>query len=244
MENGVKPCEMEDVSAPSILLVDDDVELCELLREFFAEQDIDVECVHDGRRGLSRGLSGSYDLLLLDVMIPGLGGFELLRQVRRQSQVPVILLTARTAKLDRLMGLDAGADDYVPKPFDPDELLARTRAVLRRSGRAPRSGELVEADGIKLIPTAREVWCEGSAVPVTTIEYDILEFLARAAGRVVTRDELTAAIYRRRASPFDRAIDVHVSRLRKKLSQFGTRIRTVRGVGYLYRSGPTGDDVG
>jgi two-component system response regulator CpxR len=244
MENIVTPIDADDGSAPSILLVDDDVELCELLREFFAEQDIDVECEHDGRRGLSRALSGGHDLLLLDVMLPGLSGVELLRQVRRQSQIPVIMLTARTAKLDRLAGLDAGADDYVPKPFDPDELLARARAVLRRSGRILRSRELLEADGIKLIPTAREVWCEGIAVPATTIEYDILEFLARAAGRVITRDELTAAIYRRRASPFDRAIDVHVSRLRKKLGQYGTRIRTVRGVGYLYRSGPMGENLG
>jgi two-component system response regulator CpxR len=153
------------------------------------------------------------------------------------------MLTARTAKLDRLAGLDAGADDYVAKPFDPDELLARARAVLRRSGHTPRRGELLDADGITLIPTAREVWCDGSTVPVTTIEFDILEFLARAAGRVVTRDELTAAIYRRRASPFDRAIDVHVGRLRKKLNHYGARIRTVRGVGYLYRSGPAGDEL-
>jgi two-component system response regulator CpxR len=242
MQNGLKSGEAEEISAPSILLIDDDVELCELLREFFAEQDIDVECANDGRQGLSRALSGSYDLLLLDVMIPGLGGIEVLRRIRQRSQVPVIMLTARTAKLDRLAGLDAGADDYVPKPFDPDELLARARAVLRRSGRV-LAADLVEVEGIKLIPTAREVWCEGTAVPVTTIEYDILEFLARAAGRVVTRDELTAAIYRRRATPFDRAIDVHVSRLRKKLSRYGTHIRTVRGVGFLYRSGPKGDEA-
>ena len=243
MNSRVKPDEPPRSALPSILVVDDDVELCHLLREFFAEHEIEVKFAHDGRRGLSYALSGDFDVVLLDVMTPGLDGFELLRQVRRQSQVPVIMLTARTAKVDRLTGLDAGADDYVPKPFDPDELLARTRAVMRRSGRTQRSGELLEADGIKLIPTAREVWCEGVAVPATTIEYDILEFLARAAGRVVTRDELTAAIYRRRASPFDRGIDVHVSRLRKKLGQYGNRIRTVRGVGYLYRAGPTGEDL-
>jgi len=235
------PGHTTDPPTASILLVDDDVELCELLREFFAEQGIGLDLVHDGRQGLSRALGGRYDLLLLDVMIPGLGGFEVLRQVRRQSGLPVIMLTARGAKADRLAGLDAGADDYVPKPFDPDELVSRARAVLRRSGMAPKSGEILEAEGIKLLPAAREVWVEGAPVPVTTIEYDILEILIRAAGRVVNRDELTAALYRRRASPFDRAIDVHVSRLRKRLGKSGELIRTVRGVGYLYRSGPTAE---
>jgi DNA-binding response OmpR family regulator len=243
MDTGKKPDVAADGAVPSILLIDDDVELCHLLREFLAEQEIELEFAHDGRSGLTRALSGPFDLLLLDVMMPGLDGFELLRQVRRQSRLPVIMLTARTAKVDRLAGLDAGADDYVPKPFDPDELLARARAVLRRSGRALTSAEPVEVEGLKLIPTAREVWCQGVLVPVTTVEYDILEFLARAAGRIVSRDELTAALYRRRASPFDRAIDVHVSRLRKKLGSYGSRIRSVRGVGYLYRSGPSGEAV-
>jgi two-component system response regulator CpxR len=243
MESRVKPGESEDSTATSVLIIEDDVDLCELLREFFAEYNINVDYEHDGRRGLSRALRGGYDMLLLDVMIPGLDGFELLRQVRRNCTIPVIMLTARTGKVDRLAGLDAGADDYVPKPFDPDELLARSRAVLRRSGRTIKSDELLDADGIRLIPAAREVWCEGVAVPVTTIEYDILEFLARAAGRVISRDQLTVAIYRRQASPFDRAIDVHISRLRKKLGHHGDRIRTVRGAGYLYRAGPAGEDV-
>ncbi|MDR3636990.1 MAG: response regulator transcription factor [Isosphaeraceae bacterium] len=227
--------------APSVLLVDDDVELCALLQEFFDEQDIRLDVAHDGRRGLSRALGGDYDLLLLDVMMPGLDGFELLRQVRRQSEVPVIMLTARAAKADRLGGLDAGADDYIPKPFDPDELLARARAVLRRAGRAAKPDDVLEVDALRLVPTAREAWCEGAPLPLTTIEYDILEFLVRASGRIVSRDELTAALYRRRASPFDRAIDVHVSRLRKKLGPYGNRIGTVRGVGYLFRAGPSGE---
>ena len=243
MNSRLNPDEPPSSACPSILVVDDDVELCHLLREFFAEQEMEVKFAHDGLRGLRNALSGDFDVVLVDVMMPGLDGFELLRLVRRQSQLPVIMLTARTAKVDRLSGLNAGADDYVPKPFDPDELLARTRAVMRRSSRTPGSSELLDADGIKLIPTAREVWCGGIAVPTTTIEYDILEFLARAAGRVITRVELTAAIYRRRASPFDRAIDVHVSRLRRKLGQYGNRIRTVRGVGYLYRAGPAGEDL-
>ncbi|WP_099092002.1 response regulator transcription factor [Paludisphaera borealis] len=225
----------------SILLIDDDVELCELLREFFAGQGVRLESADDGRRGLSLALEGRHDLVLLDGMLPGLDGFEVLRLVRRQSQVPVIMLSARTAKADRLAGLGAGADDYVPKPFDPDELLARARAVLRRSGRPAQAVDRLEVDGIRLIPSAREVWREGEIVPVTTIEYDILEFLIRSAGRIITRDELTAALYRRRSSPFDRAIDVHVSRLRKKLGAYGTRILTVRGTGYLFRAGPSGE---
>ena len=226
-------------STPSILLIDDDKELCALLVEFFEEQGVRLETVHDGLRGLNRALSGIHELILLDVMMPGLNGFEVLRQVRKQSRVAVIMLTARTEKADRLAGLDAGADDYVPKPFDPDELLARARAVLRRAGQSPKATETIEVDGITLIPSAREVLREGKAIAVTTIEFDILELLARASGRIITRDELTAALYRRRASPFDRAIDVHVSRLRKKLGAGGDRIKTVRCVGYLYQLGPS-----
>ncbi len=130
----------------SILLVDDDVELCELMREFFARRDIRLEAVHDGRLGLARALGGGHDLLLLDVMMPGLDGFELLRQVRRRSQLPVIMLTARTAQMDRVAGLDAGADDYLPKPFGPEELLARIRAVLRNAIRYAPEGTAIEVD--------------------------------------------------------------------------------------------------
>jgi two-component system response regulator CpxR len=202
-----------------------------------------LEAVFDGRRGLARALAGGHDLILLDVMMPGLDGFELLRQVRRRSQVPVIMLTARTAQVDRVLGLDAGADDYLPKPFGPEELVARIRAVLRRSGRTPDATEALEVEGVKLIPAAREVWSDGALVPVTTIEYDILEFLVRNAGRVVSRAELTAVLYQREASPFDRSLDVHVSHLRKKLGSRGLLIRTVRGVGYLFRSGSEEDEA-
>lgn len=225
----------------SVLLVDDDVELCELMREFFEQRGVRLETAHDGRRGLSRALSGEHDLVLLDVMMPGLDGFELLRLVRRQSQVPVIMLTARTAQADRIAGLDAGADDYLPKPFGPEELLARMRALMRRAGRFPTMPETLTAGPIRLIPSGREAQCEGAVLELTTVEYDLLEFLVRAAGRVVSREELTAALYRRRANPFDRALDVHVSNLRKKLGEHGALIRTVRGVGYLFRSEPETD---
>jgi two-component system response regulator CpxR len=224
--------------AASILIVDDDFELCELLQEFFARCGMKLEAAHDGRRGLARALGGGHDLLLLDVMLPGLDGFELLRLVRRQSHVPVIMLTARTTQVDRVAGLDAGADDYLPKPFGTAELLARIRAVLRRVARAPVGAEVLEAGGVKLIPTAREALSDGSPVAITTVEYDILEYLVHAAGRVVSRDELTAALYQRRTTRFDRSLDMHICNLRKKLDKNGDLIRTVRGVGYLFRSGP------
>ena len=178
-----------------------------------------------------------YDLILLDVMLPGLDGFELLRQIRRRSHVPIIMLTARTTKADRIAGLDAGADDYLPKPFDPDELTARMRAVLRRAGRfAARELETLEVNGVKISAGSREAWSEGRPLELTTIEFDILDLIARSAGRVVSRHELTAVIHQRPASPLDRSLDVHVSHLRKKLGQRGDLILTVRGVGYLFRA--------
>jgi two-component system response regulator CpxR len=229
--------EAGSVSA-SILLVDDDVELCDLLREFLARRDIRLETVHDGSRGLARALSGDHDLVLLDVMMPGLDGFELLRLVRRQSQVPVIMLTARTTQTDRVTGLDAGADDYLPKPFGTAELVARIKAVLRRAGRHAKQPEVIEIGGIRLVPSAREATLDSVTLPLTTVEYDILEFLVNAAGRVVSRDALTAALYRRRATKFDRTLDMHICNLRKKLDRQSALIVTVRGVGYLFRSAP------
>ncbi|HLJ15541.1 MAG TPA: response regulator transcription factor [Bryobacteraceae bacterium] len=223
-------------AAHSLLLIDDDGELCLLMRQFFESHGWRIETVQDGVVGLSRALEGGYDLLLLDVMLPGLDGFELLRQLRQRSSVPVILLTARTEKADRIMGLDSGADDYLPKPFGPDELLARIRAVLRRAGRgAPPRTAAFEENSVRLNPATREVWREGVPVEVTSIEFDILELLVRSAGRVVSRDELSAALYKRQATPFERSLDVHVSHLRKKLAGGRELIRTVRGVGYLFR---------
>jgi two-component system response regulator CpxR len=171
-------------------------------------------------------------------MMPDLDGFEVLRLVRRRSQIPVIMLTARTTQEDRVAGQNAGADDYLPKPFGTAELLARVRAVLRRAGVAPNEPEILEVGGVKLIPSAREVLTDGEPVALTTVEYDIMEFLVHAAGRIVTRAELMAALYRRRSTRFDRTLDMHVCNLRKKLGTHGALIRTVRSVGYLFRVGP------
>jgi two-component system response regulator CpxR len=172
-------------------------------------------------------------------MLPGLDGFELLRQVRKRCVIPVIMLTARTGREDRITGLEAGADDYLPKPFDPEELLARIRAVLRRVARpvvSTRESEILEVNGVRLAPGTRRVWCDEVPVDVTSIEFDILELIVRSAGRIISREEMTATIYQRPASPFDRSLDVHVSHLRKKLGPLGRLIRTVRGVGYLFSS--------
>ena len=168
----LEPLPMNDETRPavsenqlSVLLIEDDVELCDLMREFFGPRGIQIEAIHDGRRGLAEAFARSYDLILLDVMLPGLDGFEILRQVRRRSAVPIIMLTARTEKADRIAGLDTGADDYLPKPFDPEELTARIRAVLRGTGRiAARGGpETLEVNGVKLSPGTCEVWVEGKA---------------------------------------------------------------------------------
>jgi two-component system response regulator CpxR len=222
---------------PSLLLIDDDLDLCTSVSAFLAQHGLRLDIEHDGRRGIARLLDGQYDLALLDVMLPALDGFEVLRHVRRRSTVPVIVLTARTDRADRVAGLEAGADDYLPKPFGPDELLARIRAVLRRvrPERAPSpANDILVINGVMLDPGSRDLWLDGARVDLTSTEYDILEHLMRAAGRVVSRDELMLAVCRREASPFDRSLDVHISHLRRKLERQRALIRTVRGVGYLF----------
>ena len=211
------------------------------MAEYFSGRDIALAIANDGNEGLKRALDGNLDMVLLDVMMPGMEGFEVLRQLRRRSAVPVIMLTARTEHGDRIEGLNAGADDYLPKPFSPDELLARIQAVLRRAGRGPgRKADVLEANGVKLNSNTREVHRQGELVEITSIEYDILEVLVRSAGRVVSRDDLARFLYNRQANPLERALDVHVSHLRKKLERGRPLIRTVRGVGYLFASEETG----
>jgi two-component system response regulator CpxR len=217
-----------------ILVIDDDVELTSLLGEFLRREGFDPEFAHDGLKGLVAALHGSFALVVLDVMLPGIDGFEVLRRLRQGSHMPVVMLTARGDDVDRIVGLELGADDYVPKPFNPRELVARIRAVLRRAEPRPQDGRL-EVNGVALDAGSREVFCDGSPVELTTIEFDILEQLMRAAGRVLSRDQMMEAIYGRKSGPFDRAMDMHISHLRKKLECGGrTLIKTVRGVGYQF----------
>src|SRR3569833_3184154 len=219
----------------SLLLVDDDVELCAMMAEFFAQEGHRLDGIYIGRDGLCAALNGSYDLVILDVMLPILDGFEVLQRLRRRKDLPIIMLTARVQQQDRIRGLDAGADDYLPKPFDPDELLARIRAVLRRSESLARAeAEEIAIGNIRVSPTTREAWVNDRAVELTAAECDLLEMLMRAAGRVVSRDEITAALFEREATPYDRFLDVHISHLRKKLEGGRGLIRTDRGVGYVF----------
>jgi DNA-binding response OmpR family regulator len=231
--------DFEKRTAVSLLLIDDDAELCAMMKEFFAESDYRLDCAFNGRDGLARALQGVYELIVLDVMLPGINGFTLLQQLRKRKKVPVIMLTARVHSHDRILGLNAGADDYLPKPFDPDELLARIRAVLRRVGRLEYNADAVKtfAD-IQVNLQTREVWQAGQLIELTALEFDILTLLLQCAGRVVPRDEITAALLEREASPYDRALDVHISHLRRKLETGRSLIRTVRGVGYVFTAEP------
>jgi two-component system response regulator CpxR len=225
-----------------ILVVDDDVELCSLVGEYLEPEGFGVESVFDGERGLERALSGEHPLVVLDVMLPGMNGLEVLRRIRSTSRVPVLLLTARGEDVDRIVGLEVGADDYLPKPFNPRELVARIRAILRRTQTSERSGdarvpEVLRVGDIELDPATRTVRQQGKAVELTSVEFNLLQVLLREAGRVVTRERLVDAVLGRKFSPFDRSIDMHVSKVRKKLgdSEGGPdHIKTVRGVGYIF----------
>lgn len=225
---------MDETTQRRMLLIEDDVDLCALMTDFFEQHGFRLESAHDGPTGLARAIEGGFDIILLDVMIPVLDGFEVLRALRQRSATPVIMLTARTQREDRISGLDLGADDYLPKPFEPGELLARIRAVLRRSGHTEQREDKLVRGSLTVDPALRRAYLDDEAVDLTSLEFDVLLLLARAAGRIVSRDEITAALYQREATPFERSLDVHISHLRKKLSQGGdTPIRTVRGVGYM-----------
>jgi two-component system response regulator CpxR len=228
-----------------LLIVDDDVELCDLLKEYLKHDGFTVEVIHDGRRGVERALSGEHALVILDVMLPGLNGLDVLRRIRAQSGEPVLMLTARGDEIDRIVGLEIGADDYLPKPFNPRELAARIRAVLRRTRHAAdgwngKNGSARVCFGdVELDEGARLGWCAGQPLDLTTVEFDLLETFLQSPGRVIQREELVRQVLGRSYSPFDRSIDVHVSNLRKKLgprADGSDRIRGVRGVGYLFTS--------
>lgn len=223
-----------------VLLVDDDVDLCSSLSRLLSMDGFSVKSVHDGASGLSEALTGTHRLVILDVMLPGGDGRNVLRRIRMNSDVPVIMLTARGDETDRIAGLEAGADDYLPKPFNGRELVARMRAVLRRKDASSPHTSFVVGD-LEVHPRTRRVLQAGSEVQLTGAEFDILLLLLRGAGRALSRDEIAEAALGRPAGPLDRSIDNHVSNLRKKLGAQVNgveRIRNIRGTGYCYTGEP------
>ncbi len=228
-----------------ILVIDDDTELCELLADYLKPEGFQITSVHDGEQGLQRAISeaGGYDLIVLDIMLPGMNGFEVLQRLRSQLDTPVLMLTARDEEVDRIVGLEMGADDYLPKPFNPRELIARARAILRRTrdrhdrSAFPSTPEMIAVGDIEMDTGSRIVRRNGEKVDLTSVEFGCLEMLLRAAGHLVTREQLAEGVLGRSLTAYDRSVDVHLSSLRKKLGhRFGEfeRIKTVRGAGYVY----------
>jgi two-component system response regulator CpxR len=227
-----------------VLLIDDDIELCSMLKDYLGRHGFSVTTEHHGELGLHRALTGHFAIVLLDVMLPGLDGFEVLRRLRTTSSVSVLLLTARGEDIDRIVGLEIGADDYLPKPFTPRELLARVRAVLRRSAATRQTQEAkpqppairhLSVAGIELDAGARTAVCNGVELDLTNVEFALLGALMEAPGQIVSREDLTESVLDRRFNPFDRSLDMHISRLRRKLDEaanLGDQIKTIRSVGY------------
>ncbi len=228
-----------------ILVIDDDVDLCELLDKYLRREGFELDITHRGDIGVERALSGDHALVILDVMLPGLNGFDCLSSIRSRSNLPVLMLTARGDDIDRIVGLEMGADDYLSKPFNPRELIARIRAILRRTRvesdeSAPASGpERISVGDVELDKGTRIVTRAGEQITLTTVEFDLLENLMRSAGHIITREDLVKSVLGRAFTPYDRSIDTHVSNLRKKLGHYIDdieRIKTIRSVGYIYAS--------
>jgi DNA-binding response OmpR family regulator len=218
-----------------LLVVDDDPELCAMLRGLLEESGYLVEFEPDGDRGLRRTQTESYDLLILEVMLPGTDGFEMLRRVRDQSQIPILILSAKADRSDRVFGLRAGADDYLAKPFHPEELVARVQAILRRTGSNGNAAEALQVGELRLLPASRDVYFQGKRLDLTAMEVEILECLMRSFGKAVSRDRLSLRLYNRLSAPFERNIDTHVSRIRRKMGDGRAMILSVRGTGYQIR---------
>ena len=221
-----------------ILLIDDDTELCDLLTEYLQGENFTLSMVHDGQQGADLAMD-DYDLVILDVMLPNLNGLEVLKKIRINSDIPVLMLTARGDDIDRIVGLELGADDYLAKPFNPRELLARIRAIQRRTeakSAAPANNHITVGD-LTLSLAARQCYLNKNALKLTSVEFSLLEALLLKAGQVINREDLVIQVLGRDLSPYDRSIDVHISNLRKKLghhSDNSERIKTVRSIGYLY----------
>jgi two-component system response regulator CpxR len=225
-----------------VLIIDDDVELCGLLSKMLSREGFAPESTHTGEFGVIGALSGEFQIIILDVMLPDTSGFEVLRRIRNTSRIPVIMLTARDEEIDRVIGLEIGADDYLPKPFSSRELVARINAVLRRIEPAPvhprePANKVCTVSDLSLDPASRTVFLDSTSIEMTTAEFDVLLALARAAGRVVDREEIAKLALGKSLSPFDRSVDMLVSKIRRKLGRYddGTdRIKAIRSAGYLY----------
>ena len=221
-----------------ILIIDDDEELCELVAEYLTVEGFKIESVNDGASGLERALSGDYELAILDVMLPKMNGFDVLRALRLKSKLPVIMLTARGDDMERIVGLEIGADDYLPKPFNPRELVARLRAILRRTKTVDEhTGEKLDVDGIALSTASRTAMIDGAELSLTSVEFELIAELLREAGTIIRKEDLSERVLERKLSPFDRSLDMHISNLRKKLGSRvdgSDRIKTIRSVGYIY----------
>jgi two-component system OmpR family response regulator len=223
-----------------VLLVDDDTELCAMQAEYLCAEGFEVDCEHDGESGARAALEGAHDIVVLDVMMPRGNGIEALRRIRQTSRIPVIMLTARGDDIDRVLGLELGADDYVPKPCTPRELVARIRAILRRALASPQVREAqtsVQVGLLCLRPEQRRAEWEGALLELTSTEFNLLEVLARQAGSPVNKNDLSEKGLGRPLARYDRSIDVHLSNLRAKLgllSDGRSPIQTVRGIGYQY----------
>ena len=231
---------------PRLLIADDDVELCSLLRQYFDMEGMHLEAVHDGNAVVPALEKTGFDLLILDIMLPGQQGLDVLRQVRRTNTIPVLMLTARGEELDRIIGLELGADDYLPKPSSPRELVARVRSILRRSQitrEDSASPSTLRVADLELHPSTRQVVCGGQKVVLTGAEFSVLQELLRTPGQIIDKGDLFQRALGRRLAAFDRSLDMHISNLRKKLGPHPDgemRIVAVRGVGYvLTNSGST-----
>ena len=222
-----------------VLIIDDDEELCELVSEYLGVEGFDTSVVNDGASGLEAARSGKYDMAILDVMLPKMNGFEVLKNLRTDSKLPVLMLTARGDDMERIVGLETGADDYLPKPFNPRELVARLRAIMRRVNMdsSDKVSEKIQVEDIELSESSRSAKLDGEEVILTSVEFDLLKHLLLEAGKIIKKEDLSIRVLDRELSPFDRSLDMHISNLRKKLGPRGDgsdRIKTVRSVGYIY----------
>lgn len=222
---------------PTLLMIDDDEALVDLMRDYLTSQGFELHSAHDGEEGLAVFERVAPDLVILDVMLPGQDGFEICKLIRRTSRVPILMLTARGEETDRIVGLEIGADDYLAKPFNPRELVARIKAVLRRIAEPPPSQRVrrQQIGPLSLDEGSRTVTLRGQPIDLTTAEFDLLAVLAASAGRVLSRDQLMEKLHGSSWSYFDRSIDVHISRIRRKIEHDPRRpvlLKTIRGVGY------------